>query len=87
MIRVVLLNLLLLFLPTLLYFAYAGLVRQFQPQDKPVPDAPLVWLVVTGAILMVAGLIIFGSWDEAPRQGIYVPAHVRDGKVVPAHVE
>jgi hypothetical protein len=87
MIRVVLLNLLLLFLPTVLYFAYAGLVQQLQPKDKPLPDAPLVWLVVVGAVLMIVGLIISGSWDDAPRDGKFVPAYVRDGKVVPGHVE
>lgn len=63
MIRVVLLNLLLLFLPTILYFAYGYVMRQLQPEDKPVPDAPFVWLVLAGAVLMVVGLLSFANWN------------------------
>lgn len=87
MIRVLLLNILLLFLPTLLYLGYVQLIRQFQPEDQPLPNAPFVWLAVAGAVLMVIGLVVLGNWEDVPSDGKYYPPEIRDGKIVPGHVD
>ena len=54
MIRVVVENILLFLLPTAMYVGYMLLTRRTTPAGTIVNDAPLLWLFVTGALL-VAG--------------------------------
>jgi hypothetical protein len=46
----------------------------------------LAWLTLTGLVLVVAGLLLFGSFAGRYR-GAYVPAHIEDGRLVPGHIE
>ena len=63
MIRIVIENILLFLLPTLVYVAYAMLVRQ--KRGKAVlDDAPILALVATGTILMVGALTYLG-WQSS----------------------
>jgi hypothetical protein len=70
-----------LFLPTLLYAAYA--IARRRTAAGWWHGAPWVGLVLGGAILMAAGLIAFLEEADAPAGSVYVPAHVDDGRVVP----
>ncbi|MCB1510464.1 MAG: hypothetical protein KDJ36_06135 [Hyphomicrobiaceae bacterium] len=90
MIRIVIENILLFLLPTAIYVIF---VMVKQRGEKPrsaqqiLDEAPLFWLVGTGALLMIAGLAYFATSTEGkPGQG-YAPPVYRDGKIVPGHKE
>ena len=62
MIRIVAENILLFLLPTIVYVAYVYMTREEKPGAMRVlDDAPLIWLFVAGAALVVITLVSFGS--------------------------
>lgn len=62
MIRIVAENILLFLLPTVIYIAYVYMTREEKPgATRVLDDAPLIWLFVAGAALVIATLVIFGS--------------------------
>ncbi|NJM36103.1 MAG: hypothetical protein HC850_17030 [Rhodomicrobium sp.] len=87
MIRIILVNLLLLLLPMIVYFSYIYLRRGDKQDQEIVADAPIFWLLAAGASLMLIVLVVFGQWEEGDPQGRYVPPQVRDGVIVPGHIE
>jgi Family of unknown function (DUF6111) len=87
MIRVVLVNLLLVMFPILLYFSYVYLRRQGRPDEQILSDAPIFWLLAAGVALMLASLILFGQWEGGAPGKHYVPPRMKDGVVIPGHVE
>jgi hypothetical protein len=38
-------------------------------------------------VLVAASFLIWGITEGSGQQGVYVPPHVEDGRVVPGHVE
>jgi predicted membrane channel-forming protein YqfA (hemolysin III family) len=69
--RVIAINLLLLTLPMVIYFAYA----HFKHPERPVSEAPFVGLVIGGALLMFIGLIIMVAVEmEIPNYTPQTPA-------------
>jgi hypothetical protein len=87
MIRIVLVNLLFLLLPTLIYFAYVYIQRRRSGEGEILENAPIFWLLAAGAGLMLAALVVLGQWETGELEGRYVPPKVEDGKVVPGHFE
>jgi hypothetical protein len=88
MLRVVAVNLTLLFLPSLIYGVYIYLMRRGEPADKPLDDAPIFWLFGVGVVLMLCTLIYFVQFSGAGKPGqTYFPPSVKDGKIVPGHFE
>jgi hypothetical protein len=48
----------------------------------------IAWLAGGGAVLMIAVLVVFVHFGQAPTGGTYIPAHVDDnGNIVPGHFE
>ena len=96
MIRIVIENLLLFLLPTLVYLAYTIVMRGQAGNDTRghagtgasiLDDAPLLWLFVAGAALVIVTLIAFGSTSGGrPEQG-YEPPVLKDGHIQPGHVK
>lgn len=87
MIRVVLENIIFLLLPTICYLVYVAYQRDDWPGLwKVLMDAPLLQLVVTGAVLMVAMLFIFSSSSGHKPGEAYTPPSYHDGKLEPGHV-
>lgn len=87
MIRIVIENLLLLLLPTLIYIAYAYLVRgKGKRGGNVMDDAPLVWLLVAGVALALAVVAIFGTLDGAEPGTAYRPPVFKDGKIIPGEL-
>ena len=86
MIRIVIENVLLFIVPTLVYVAYAYLARKDNGTGNAVlADAPLMWLTLSGAGLVLAAMILFGSTKGGtPSQG-YEPPGMKDGQIVPGH--
>lgn len=86
MIRIVLENLLLFFLPTLAYVAYRFLIASASGKKAPaVNDAPFLMLFAAGALAVVASIAIFASKSGGKPGEAYIPPVVRDGKIVPGH--
>lgn len=88
MLRVVLVNLTLLFLPSLIYGAYIYLTHRDGGADKALDDAPIFWLFGIGVALMLVTLIYYTQFSGGGRPGqTYVPPAYKDGKIVPGHFE
>jgi hypothetical protein len=88
MIRIVIENIILLLLPTLVYFAYIYLtVSTARGRSKAVNDAPLLWLFVLGACLVLLVLLTFGSNSGSRPGDVYTPPVFRDGKIVPGKLD
>lgn len=89
MIRIVIENILLFLLPTIIYVAYVYLTRD---DEKPgaarvLNDAPLIWLFIAGAVLMLATLVTFGSMSGGKPGQTYTPPVLKDGHIEPGHVD
>jgi hypothetical protein len=86
MLRVFLINALLLFLPTLVYFAYVWVARKDGRQGEVSP-APVFWLFAIGLMMMVAGIGYSIQVQQGKPGQKYHPATVKDGVFVPGHME
>jgi hypothetical protein len=88
MLRVVLINLLLLFLPSIIYAAYIYLAHRDGAPGRPLDDAPVFWLFGIGVVLMLVTLIYYVQFSGGGKPGqFYVPPAYKDGKIVPGHFE
>lgn len=87
MLRVVLINILLLLLPVAIYVGYVTFKKPGTDPNDMWRDAPLLGLFGAGTALVIVVMVFFVSFTGGPREGTYVPAEVRDGKLVPGHVE
>ena len=88
MIRIVAENILLFLLPTIVYVAYIYLTREEKPgAARVLDDAPLIWLFVAGAILVVITLATFGSVTGGKPGGTYTPPSMKDGRIEPGHID
>ena len=86
MIRIVLENLLLFFLPTLAYVAYRLLMSSTAGRKGPgIDDAPFFLLFAAGAAVVIASLAFFASHSGGRPGEAYAPPVMRDGKIVPGH--
>ena len=48
---------------------------------------PWTFLFASGLVLVAASFVIWGITEGSGQQGVYVPPHVEDGRVVPGHVD
>jgi hypothetical protein len=88
MIRIVAENILLFLLPTVIYIAYVYMTREEKPgATRVLDDAPLIWLFVAGAALVIATLVIFGSISGGKPGQVYVPSVLKDGRIEPGRIE
>ena len=88
MIRIVIENVLLFLLPAALYIGYVILMKRGSPAAGAVlDDAPLIWLFIAGALLVILTLVVFGSTSGGrPGQG-YEPPVLKDGRIEPGHIK
>ena len=85
MIRRFLYEALLFLLPFALYAAYLRLAKQ--EEVDATRKHPWTFLFASGLALVAASFLIWGITEGSGQQGVYVPPHVEDGRVVPGHVE
>lgn len=84
MIRIVIENVLLFLLPTAMYLGYVLLTRRATSAGTVINDAPLIWLFVTGAVLVGATLVYYGMTSTGGRPDqTYTPPRVKDGRIEP----
>lgn len=77
-----------LVLPTVLYLVWLWAVRRSR-SSGPVPwrALPWVWLGVTGVALTALVLFVVTVHLGTRVQGVYVPPHAENGRIVPGHIE
>jgi hypothetical protein len=87
MIRIAIEIVLLFLLPTAAYLGYALLMRPARPAKAVIGEAPLVWLGISGVVLVFATLIYYGSTSARMGGGdqTYTPARIKDGQIEPGH--
>ena len=85
MIRRILFEALLFLLP----FALYGIYWRLSNQDESAPARAHPWTVLfaSGLALVAASFIIWGVTEGSGQQGVYVPPHVENGRVVPGYVD
>ena len=87
MIRLVLENILLFLLPTALYLAYVLLTQRPAAGGgvRVLNEAPLAWLFVAGAAIVVATFVYFATVTPGGAPGqVYIPPHMgKDGRIEP----
>lgn len=86
MIRVVIENIALFLLPTGLYLGYIFLTRKPGDRSRVLEEAPLVWLFIAGALLVVIVLIAYGSTSGGRPGQRYEPPYMKDGKIEPGRI-
>jgi len=86
MIRVVIENIALFLLPTGLYIGYVLLTRDASHRGKVLDEAPLIWLFLAGALLVVIVLIAFGSTSGGRPGQHYEPPSMKDGHIEPGRI-
>jgi hypothetical protein len=86
MIRIAIELVLLFLVPTVAYLGYALLMRPGRPAREAVSEAPLVWLGLSGMVLVFATLAYYASTTTqgGPEQ-TYTPARIKDGQIEPGH--
>ena len=97
MIRIIIENLLLFLAPAFLYFAYlliTGGAQQGQPGGEATQTgsrlfdgAPYIWLFFAGTALVLLTLVAFGSNSGGKPGQQYEPPTMKDGHIVPGHME
>ena len=82
-------DILLFFLPFILYFGWAKFVnRRLEASGGTWEDAPIAWLIVAGLILCGIGItataLMSGEGSEPGKT--YYPPRYENGRVVPSEV-
>jgi len=85
MIRRILFEILLFLLPFGLYALYLRIAKQ--DENAPARTHPWTILFASGLMLVVASFLIWGITEGSGTQGVYVPPHLENGRIVPGHVE
>jgi heme/copper-type cytochrome/quinol oxidase subunit 3 len=72
----------------LLPFALYGLYWRFSAKAGERSTAhPWNYLLISGLVLVAASFVFWGVTENTGQQGVYVPAHVENGRVIPGHVD
>jgi hypothetical protein len=89
MIRILIEYVLLFLAPTLVYLAYIYLTRP-EPGGsvKMLDDAPLIWLFIAGAVLILGALAYVSTTTQGGRPNLgYQPAIIKDGRIEPGQLK
>lgn len=87
MIRVLLIQLSLFFLPFAIYAGYLVVARKQQLSKGLLAVMPVAQLTIAGMGLVIIGLIVLATFGGSDPGGTYTPAILKDGKIVPGHID
>lgn len=87
MIRIIGFHVLIFALPFIAYGLYVAVMREVRSQEDLYQDAPVYWLAVTGLLLSIAAFLLTTTFTGSGPGGVYTPAQMRDGKLVPGHID
>jgi hypothetical protein len=72
----------------LLPFALYGLYWRLSPSPNGrTATHPWSYLVISGLVLVAVSFVFWGVTQGSGQLGIYIPAHLENGHVIPGHVE
>ncbi len=87
MTRIILINLLLILAPFLFYAAYILIEKKPETRQDFWQFIPLKKLLIIGFVLMGIFYLTQITFGTSVKDGIYHPATVKDGKIVPGYIE
>jgi hypothetical protein len=87
MVRVTLTELVLFLAPFALYALFLSATRTGVLEPKSWPVSRLIWLGICAFALVIGSFVYFANYTGAPPGSAYVPAHMENGKLVPATTE
>jgi len=73
-------------LPFLLFAFYLVLRLRYPLEVEHWTQGRVARLTLVGLVLALAGLIAFGFMQRRAK-GVYVPAHMENGVLIPGHIE
>jgi hypothetical protein len=87
MVRPVLTELVLFLTPSGVYalFLWATKRGVLDATNWPLPR--VLWLLVASFLMVIVGFIMLAEVGGVPPHSTYIPAHVEDGKLVPAETK
>jgi hypothetical protein len=88
MIRPVLTELTLFFLPFVLYALFLWGAKRggvFDRANWPLPH--VLYLLIAAFLLVIGSFIVLAQWGGAPPGSTYIPAHIEDGRFVPGQTK
>lgn len=86
MLRVVLVDILLFLLPFLIYAAYMVWVKGMAPKNI-MAGAPILWLVTSGFVCLIVGLLMIINFSGGDRAGTYHPSTLDEGVIRPGSID
>ena len=86
MIRVVIENIVLFLLPTVVYLIYVATTRS-DTNKGLFDEAPLLWLMIAGTVLVLVVLTAFGSNTGGLPGQHYEPPSLKDGHIEPGRIK
>lgn len=73
------------FLPFVLFWAYTEIAANFRARTgRAFHTANVAWLSLAGLLCVIAAYLLLWVAHGTDTKGTYVPAHVEDGRLVPA---
>ena len=87
MLRFVAFDAIFFLLPFGAYALWLIMTRRAVPTIADWEVRTIGYLALAGAALVVLVLVAFVHFDADPPGGVYVPAHIENGKVVPGHIQ
>ena len=87
MTRIILINLFLLLLPFIIYFAYVYLVKGEHGKNEPITFTPLIVLFGVGLVLMMGAIAYFIQFESGEPGQSYIPPRVENGVLKPGRLE
>jgi hypothetical protein len=87
MVRFVALDGIFFLLPFAAYALWLIITRRTLTNAADWQVKTIAYLVLAGAVLMIAALVVFIHLDISPPGGTYVPAHIENGVIVPGHID
>jgi hypothetical protein len=85
--RTVLIQLLLFLAPFAIYALVLYVVKRDAREREHWPARVVISLAIAGCLLVIAGLILFAHFGGAPTTGVYEPARIEDGKLIPGRIK
>jgi hypothetical protein len=88
MIRPILTELSLFFVPFVLYALFLWGTKRGGVRDRanwPLPH--VLYLLIAAVLLVIISFIVLAQWGGAPPGSTYTPAHIEDGRLVPGQTK
>jgi hypothetical protein len=87
MLRFVAFDAVLFLLPFVAYALWLVVTRRTLTNVADWQVKTIGYLALAGAVLVILILVVFVHLDTDAPGGVYVPAHLEDGRIVPGHFE